>query len=406
MMKLTTHIAGLLYENECVVVPGLGGFITKINATENHPIKHQFKPPYKLIVFNPGLRSNDGVLINSVARGEGISYLEARKLVEEFATNVIRQLQAGIAIDLPGLGILSLNNINEIEFEQDTKFNYLASSFGLSAFVSPAIKRDDFQLRLKQKLSQPNLASRVNRSMKSGRRVVSRSVLAVLALFILAGIAWGIANPSLIGSYYRTYAGLFPFFYSSPNEYIASNLDNLQLKKFVGTNQPETESIDQLFTEPEQADIAMSETAAHSEIIVGDEADDQTNEELLVIEETTAAPDNILAETTPLPEEMPDTYHAVPVDQKTEAIPHICTNTGQLQSRYYIIAGAFREVGNADNLSEYLRSKGYNVGCAGQTSGGLWMISYEATSSWSYALERLTIIREEEDQHAWLFSAK
>lgn len=77
-MKIAHYIADLLFEHECVVIPGLGGFITKDHPASIHPLKHQFKPPSREIVFNPHLRTNDGLLLSLIAQSENLSYQDAK----------------------------------------------------------------------------------------------------------------------------------------------------------------------------------------------------------------------------------------------------------------------------------------------------------------------------------------
>ena len=71
--------------------------------------------------------------------------------------------------------------------------------------------------------------------------------------------------------------------------------------------------------------------------------------------------------------------------------------------RYHIIAGAFREKANAEKLIETLKSKNFAATYAGQTSTGLWRVSYGAMVSKDQALQQLRTIKQTENQHAWLF---
>ena len=54
MIELSQHIEVLLLENDCVIVPGLGGFVAHytpaIQLEEN-----MFLPPTRTIGFNPQL---------------------------------------------------------------------------------------------------------------------------------------------------------------------------------------------------------------------------------------------------------------------------------------------------------------------------------------------------------------
>ena len=77
-MKIAKYIADLLFEYECIVIPGFGGLITKEIPAQIHPVQHHFIPPSKEIVFNVHLKTNDGLLVNHIARQENLTYIEAK----------------------------------------------------------------------------------------------------------------------------------------------------------------------------------------------------------------------------------------------------------------------------------------------------------------------------------------
>ena len=74
---ITRHLADLLYHNECVIVPGLGGFIKAYNPARIIHTTHHFFPPSGSIAFNAGLSANDGLLGNYIATAENTTYREA-----------------------------------------------------------------------------------------------------------------------------------------------------------------------------------------------------------------------------------------------------------------------------------------------------------------------------------------
>ena len=60
MIELSKHIEVLLLENDCVIVPGLGGFIAHKRQAAYSIQKGEFMPPLRTIGFNPQLIMNDG----------------------------------------------------------------------------------------------------------------------------------------------------------------------------------------------------------------------------------------------------------------------------------------------------------------------------------------------------------
>ena len=65
MIELAQHIEVLLLENDCVIVPGLGGFVAHYTPAMRVAEENVFLPPTRIIGFNPQLKMNDGLLVQS-----------------------------------------------------------------------------------------------------------------------------------------------------------------------------------------------------------------------------------------------------------------------------------------------------------------------------------------------------
>ena len=70
--NLARHIEWLLGENDCVIVPGLGGFIAHYTPARRIEAENRFLSPTRIIAFNPRLKINDGVLVQSYMQVEGV----------------------------------------------------------------------------------------------------------------------------------------------------------------------------------------------------------------------------------------------------------------------------------------------------------------------------------------------
>lgn len=142
MDSIVQHIQNLLFEHNCVVIPELGGFITELKAAEVHPITHRFTPPTKRIAFNAQLNVNDGLLANTIAREEGISMEEAYAVIRSFVSATKEELRNQGTVVLPEIGKLYYNLDYKLEFEPDTRVNYLEESFGLQELFFKPIDRN------------------------------------------------------------------------------------------------------------------------------------------------------------------------------------------------------------------------------------------------------------------------
>ncbi|WP_281322985.1 SPOR domain-containing protein [Flavobacterium aestivum] len=141
-MKIEHYIAQLLYRYQCVTVPGFGAFLTEIQSAQLIENSHSFFPPKKMISFNSYLKNNDGLLANHIAQAEKTSYDYAVSAIEYEVLSWKKTLQENRTFSIKNVGILSLNADNNILFTPNEQTNYLTQSFGLSTFVSPAVKRE------------------------------------------------------------------------------------------------------------------------------------------------------------------------------------------------------------------------------------------------------------------------
>ena len=144
-MKMDLYISQLLYRYQCVTVPGFGAFLTEIQSAHLNESSHSFYPPKKLVSFNSYLKNNDGLLSNHLAQSEKISYDAAVSIIENQVVNWRSKLQELETITLKNIGEFSLNTEKSLVFTPFDSVNYLTESFGLTTYISPAIKREVLQ---------------------------------------------------------------------------------------------------------------------------------------------------------------------------------------------------------------------------------------------------------------------
>ena len=78
MIELTKHIEILLLENDCVIVPGLGGFIAHHQPAHYEEDEGVFLPPTRTVGFNPQLTMNDGLLTQAYMQTYHTDFPDAR----------------------------------------------------------------------------------------------------------------------------------------------------------------------------------------------------------------------------------------------------------------------------------------------------------------------------------------
>lgn len=147
-MNIEPYIAQLLYRYQCVTVPGFGAFLTEIQSAQLIESSHSFFPPKKVISFNAHLKNNDGLLANHIAQAEKTSYEYAISAIQYEVFNWKKALQENGLFSIKNVGNFSLNADENLIFTPYDQTNYLTSSFGLSAFVSPVVKREIFEQKI------------------------------------------------------------------------------------------------------------------------------------------------------------------------------------------------------------------------------------------------------------------
>ncbi|EKF56727.1 hypothetical protein I215_00895 [Galbibacter marinus] len=144
-MRIENYISDLLYRYQCVIVPGFGAFLTQYQNAKVHGTTNAFYPPSKSVSFNEQLQSNDGLLTNYLADVLKISYEEASKRLSTGVSNWKVALENEEKLELSGIGSLWLNEEGKLLFQPSYHINYLTDSFGLSSFVSPAVRREEMK---------------------------------------------------------------------------------------------------------------------------------------------------------------------------------------------------------------------------------------------------------------------
>lgn len=147
-MNIESYIAQLLYRYQCVTVPGFGAFLTEIQSAQLIESSNSFFPPKKIISFNAYLKNNDGLLANHIAQAEKTSYEYAISAIQYEVFSWKKALQENGLFSIKNVGNFSLNADKNLIFTPFDQTNYLTNSFGLSAFVSPMVKRELFEQKI------------------------------------------------------------------------------------------------------------------------------------------------------------------------------------------------------------------------------------------------------------------
>lgn len=103
---LSPLIADLLLEHDCVVVPGLGAFLTRRVAASYDATRQLMLPPHKEVAFNAELVHEDALLADALRRRGGLDYALAQKAVAQWVAQIRSRLAHGQRVTMGDLGLL------------------------------------------------------------------------------------------------------------------------------------------------------------------------------------------------------------------------------------------------------------------------------------------------------------
>ncbi len=437
-MKIAKYVGELLFNYECVVIPGLGGFIAEDKAVTINEVADKFSPPYRKIHFNIHLRANDGLLVNYVAQEEQIGYKTSKLRVDKFVLQCHNALNEGKKINFKHIGTIYFDEEKNIVFQQEEKINYNADSFGLTSLVSPSIRRitdeekvkkvvqsavDKSKQRLKPvdktDAKKPEDKKRPVRTMQANRRKSSfTNQLIFLAVVVFAmGISYMYMRRDAMSYYFDRYASHFPLFYTSVNDYLATNINSTPVAKlsrgtasffpFVLNNNADVkETNDYVILDKEGNKVvgeALLDNNAVQEPIVSEVEEDgvpviidgvikskKSTEGDIKIEDVApnGTSDEIIRE-----EIISDLVNQ---PDATPSVQNISPD------RYFVIAGSFSSEANANNLVKELKNEGYNALIADTNKYGMYRVAFMSFNIRNIANQKLLTIRNDVNPEAWL----
>ena len=358
-------ITDLLLDHECVIVPEFGAFISKETPAVLDYVNNRLTPPSKEVRFNGQLITDDGLLIGYVAKQQGISMTAAAKQVHDFAMQSLAVIEASGVLRLDGMGLLSRVTSRDYVFQLDEELNLFGDAFGLTPLkLQPIYRRETYkqiqeQIATEQKAKNTLMTvhdeveeegpHHVNRYNYKWFRAAAYSMMIAMVLVLLG---WGADKSD------SSFASWNPFFYSSPNEFIAKHFNN-EAREFV-----------------EVAKLPMLELKA--------------------------------------PVFKKDIYNLEPRDfevVKPKEVKPAEVKPAEVQpadvNSYYIIGASLRTEADGERCAKNFQKQGFEGAVAlPMNDKGNVRVAYELVMGREAALRRLEIIKTEYNEAAWLLRKK
>lgn len=315
-MRLEAIISNLMYENDCVVVPGFGAFLAVHSSAKLNSHTHVIYPPSRNVGFNSRIKHNDGMLSHALSQLCNISMSEAQVRVENAVEFWVNQLTVDQRVALDGLGVVFYDASGQLQFVPDRQQNYLASSYGLMPMHLTVIR--------------PEFGSETKKDARGIDWNSARKYVAAASALLLFGASW------LLGTNYRSDIGMSSLNPFSPIiECNYSSIENL--------NYPAAQEMN-FAAWKEAIELPSSDEISEPEKNVSDE--------LPVLREESARSKSELTHSK-----------------------QVTTIEQQATSGYAVIGGAFQEMRNAKRFMAQLKSRGYQSVFAGR-KGNLQLVAY------------------------------
>ncbi len=186
MININQHIGSILYERDSLIIPDLGGFVSKYQAATIDHVQGLIHPPSKKLRFNKNLVINDGVLVAYLQESLDLSAKEAKKMIEDFVDRTRKMLDNREIVLFPGVGRLYKDYENNLQFLQDNT-NYNTKVFGLPTLQYYPILRNrptNGHLVSDSDMGQPAAA----RSFNYRRAVNAILPVALIAIIAIAAL--------------------------------------------------------------------------------------------------------------------------------------------------------------------------------------------------------------------------
>ncbi len=140
MIELGRHIEVLLLDNDCVIVPEFGGFVAHHVSARYDETDHTWLPPMRTLGFNPQLRINDSLLVQSYVNAYDISYPEALRRIESEVEEMKQLLSEQGSYTLNDIGTVYINTEGNYVFEPCEAGILTPDVYGLGSCIFPTLK--------------------------------------------------------------------------------------------------------------------------------------------------------------------------------------------------------------------------------------------------------------------------
>ena len=183
MKNLVRHIELLLRDNDCVILPGFGGFIAHDVPAFYVSEEGLYYPPSRTISFNAAITMNDGLLIQSYMKSYQVDYARATYMVDVAVESLTDMLDEEGTATLPHIGTLTQDINQSLKFTPDQAGIASPIHFGLGSFVIRELEQ--IALAEARKKAEPTITHTAKTIDLRINKETLRHVMSTAAAFLL-----------------------------------------------------------------------------------------------------------------------------------------------------------------------------------------------------------------------------
>ena len=413
MIELAQHIEALLLENDCVIVPGLGGFVGHYTPAVRLAEENRFLPPARVIGFNPSLKMNDGLLVQSYASVYGTSFSDATRRIEHQVCRLQNKLYEEGKVELANIGELRCSVYGALSFVPfDSKLTtpYLYGWQGFEMRELQAMPQQRTAAAGADKSVAPIHRRRRNFRMQGA--VIRHAMSAVAAVLLFFLLSTPIENTGMME---ENYARLMPseLFSQMGHPSLVVTPVGLDVPA-VAQQQPKKKVTVPVAVKEVKVKAAATAKAMPTEKTVKAVPAEKAVKAVSAEKTVKAAPAEKAIKAVSAEKAAKDTKavlaektaKAVPAEkagQTAKVIPaEKLVPAAKAAKPYHIIVASVGSEQDAHRMAEQLKQKGFSKACA-VIGNGKMRVSIQACSSEAEAYKALKEIRAMEAyQSAWV----
>ena len=206
MKKLAQHIELLLRDNDCVILPGFGGFIAHDVPAYYVSEEGLYYPPSRSISFNAAIKMNDGLLAQSYMKSYQVDYARANYMIDVTIEQLTDTLDETGSVTLPHIGTITQDIHQSLQFIPDTAGVVSPAHFGLGSFIikelSQLYRTTDISRKSEAIITHTAKTINLHINKEVLHRVISTA--AIFLLLLMIALPTGNYRPTDIASLHLT----------------------------------------------------------------------------------------------------------------------------------------------------------------------------------------------------------